>query len=102
LGIGELPVATALLAQERDRRCGFGQRGPDRRLDLQIDAGRKVAVALGNERTDMSTTLPEDPRTDVDGVFGGEEQPSSSGKIIFCGRAERIGPSRVSSRRFNC
>ena len=74
LGLGELFVATELLTQERDCRSRVGERRPDRRLDLQVDAGRKIAIALGDKRSNVSTPLPEDPRTDLDSVFGREQE----------------------------
>ena len=67
-------LPTLLFAQERDAGRGLGKRGSDRRLDMQIDIGRKIAVSLADQRTDVGTPLPQNPSADVNGVLGGEKK----------------------------
>ena len=40
---------------------GFHESGLDRRFDLEIDAGREVAITVGGQPADVSLSLPRIP-----------------------------------------
>jgi hypothetical protein len=82
-----------LVTQEGDARRGLGQRCLDLRLDLQVDVGREVAVPLVDQRTDVRAALTQNPRSNLDRVLSGEQQPCGA-RVHRASRA-RCSPDMV-------
>jgi hypothetical protein len=68
------PPCARYRANWHTTRYGLGERGSDRRLDLDINIGRKVAISLGDQPADMRAAPTQDPSADLNGALSRKEK----------------------------